>query len=160
KKEFILVDAAKATRGPAFDHARLAQAISKATAVEVQADALPFDTIEFSDDLKTLRFRANDAGWACDLTAYAMKKDPNPLPNGLPSGRGRRGGGGGGDTVGESAVETGRREVAPDGSYHTEIRDYNLWIENTADQTHRQLTTDGTKEDFYQAPNIAPDGKT
>jgi dienelactone hydrolase len=46
-KEFILVDAERGTREPAFDHARLAVALSKAAGIEYKADQLPFDVIEY-----------------------------------------------------------------------------------------------------------------
>jgi hypothetical protein len=48
--EFILVDADQNTTGPAFDHARLAESLSKALKREVQSTELPFDSIDFSDD--------------------------------------------------------------------------------------------------------------
>src|SRR5947199_21472 len=41
-KEFILVDAPAGTRQPAFDHARLAAALSKAAGKEYAAERLPF----------------------------------------------------------------------------------------------------------------------
>jgi len=46
-REFILVDAERGTREPAFDHARLAAALSKAAGAEYKADQLPFDMIEY-----------------------------------------------------------------------------------------------------------------
>ncbi len=48
-KEFILVDAEQGTRQPAFDHAKLAAALSKADESQYKADQLPFDAIEFAD---------------------------------------------------------------------------------------------------------------
>src|SRR5689334_2243055 len=48
-REFIMVDAARGTRGPAFDHARLAAALAKASGKDYKADRLPFDEIELSD---------------------------------------------------------------------------------------------------------------
>src|SRR5947209_8492579 len=39
--EFILVDPEKKTRGPAFDHAKLAQALSSAANTTYEARALP-----------------------------------------------------------------------------------------------------------------------
>ena len=53
-KEFILVDAVHGTRRPAFDHARLAAALSKAAGQTYKADRLPFDEIEFVDGAKVL----------------------------------------------------------------------------------------------------------
>src|SRR5690242_12764444 len=46
-KEFVLVDAVGGTRRPAFDHAKLAAALAKATGRTDKADHLPFDEIEF-----------------------------------------------------------------------------------------------------------------
>ncbi len=44
--------------GPAFDHEKLAAALSKAVGGEVyKADQLPFDTIEFVDDSKAILFQ-------------------------------------------------------------------------------------------------------
>src|SRR5437868_3491707 len=71
-KEFVLVDAEAGTRGPAFDHAKLAAALSKAAGKEYAADRLPFDDIEFSDDGNTLRFKAGGKAWTCDLTSYEV----------------------------------------------------------------------------------------
>ena len=48
--EFILVDPAKKTRGPAFDHDRLAAALATASGTKVEAKKLPFQAIEFSAD--------------------------------------------------------------------------------------------------------------
>src|ERR1043166_3249983 len=46
-KEFILVDATQGTRERAFDHQRLAEALTKAAGKNYQGDKLPFDSIEF-----------------------------------------------------------------------------------------------------------------
>jgi hypothetical protein len=69
-KEFILVDAEKGTRQPAFDHQKLAAALSKATGQEFKADHLPFSDIEFVDDSKAIKFDAASKTWKCDLTSY------------------------------------------------------------------------------------------
>src|ERR1039458_2478734 len=48
--EFVLVDPAKGTRVPAFDHVKLAAALSAATGRTYAAGNLPFQEIEFSAD--------------------------------------------------------------------------------------------------------------
>ncbi len=68
--EFILVDAEKGTRAPAFDHTKLAAALSKAAGVKYQGDKLPFTTLEFVDDGKSVQFTAADKTWKCDLVSY------------------------------------------------------------------------------------------
>src|ERR1041385_1964772 len=55
-KEFIVVDAEKGKRQPAFNHDRLAASLSKAAGEEYKSDHLPFSDIEFVDDGKAVRF--------------------------------------------------------------------------------------------------------
>ena len=80
-KEFILVDAIHGTHGPAFDHARLATALSKATGQTCKADRLPFEEIELAGGAKVLRVRVGDATWKCPLDSYDCTKDKDgPAP--------------------------------------------------------------------------------
>jgi hypothetical protein len=53
--EFILVDTAKGTRAPAFDHGKLAAGLSTAAAGKYDANHLPFTEVDPSADV---RFRA------------------------------------------------------------------------------------------------------
>src|SRR5262249_9032202 len=47
--EFVLVDAGTLAKRPAFDHARLAASLSKATGEKYTAVTLPFATVSFVD---------------------------------------------------------------------------------------------------------------
>jgi hypothetical protein len=69
-REFLYVDAEAGTRKAAFDHARLAAALSKAAGASYVADKLPFDAIQFDDAVKAVRFNVGDATWQCDLSSY------------------------------------------------------------------------------------------
>jgi len=69
-REFILVDAEKGVRQPAFDHQKLAAALSKAAGRQFTADHLPFTAIEFSEDGKSITFSAAAKTWRCDLDSY------------------------------------------------------------------------------------------
>src|SRR5713101_927657 len=73
-KEFIVVDAIRGTRELAFDHAKLASGLSKAAGAEHAADKLPFDSIEFIDDDKAIRFNVGDEAWKCDLNSYECSR--------------------------------------------------------------------------------------
>lgn len=73
-KEFVFVDAEKGTRATAFDQAKLAAALSKATGAEHTADKLPFDSIEFIDDAKVVRFKVGQKSWECDLRSYEVRE--------------------------------------------------------------------------------------
>lgn len=65
--EFILVDPAKRTRAPAFDHARLAAALSASAGGTYNASQLPFQSIDISADGKTVSFDAAGRRWSCDV---------------------------------------------------------------------------------------------
>lgn len=73
-REFIVVDATQGKRGPAFDHVRLASALSQASGTEQKADKLPFDSIEFVDDAKAVKFTVGGSDWTCNLTSYTCSK--------------------------------------------------------------------------------------
>jgi dipeptidyl aminopeptidase/acylaminoacyl peptidase len=69
-KEFIVVDAETGTRKPAFDHQKLADALSKAAGQDYKADKLPFSAIEFTADDKGVQFEIGDKSWKCNLDSY------------------------------------------------------------------------------------------
>src|SRR5436190_14393438 len=48
--EFIVVDPLKGTRDAAFDHQKVAEAISKATGQKFEAHMLPFQKFRFADN--------------------------------------------------------------------------------------------------------------
>src|SRR5271169_854946 len=73
---FILVDAEQNTSGPAFDHERLATALSHAAKQEYSASALPFSEFEFVDNGKSIRFSVEGAQWNCPLATYECQKEP------------------------------------------------------------------------------------
>src|SRR5580658_9739921 len=103
--EFLLVYAESGTRKPAFDHAKLAAAISSVTGHEYTALALPFAPplggrggaggggrgaagpamtapLTFIDDEKAIEFGAAGSMYKCSLTDYACTKGgaiPQPV---------------------------------------------------------------------------------
>ena len=73
-REFILVDAIAGERRAAFDHSRLAVALSKSLSKEITAERMPFDSIRFDDQLQTLRFSAGKQRWECSLATYELRE--------------------------------------------------------------------------------------
>ncbi|HEX3119271.1 MAG TPA: hypothetical protein VHP80_09270, partial [Candidatus Acidoferrum sp.] len=73
--EFLLVDPAQGETKPAFDHARLATALTTSTRREIKPTNLPFDSFEFSDDGKSIHFRLDDTEWRCTIESYECKAD-------------------------------------------------------------------------------------
>ena len=148
--EFILVDPAKRTRTPAFDHAKLASALSAAAGATYTASRLPFQSIDLSPDGKTVSFNVETKRYTCDL--QGNKCDVTGEATAAPAGgrgafgRGGRGGGGrgGGADVGVTA---------PDGKRAVFIREWNLWVRDTASKQEKPLTTDGVKYFGYATDN-------
>jgi fermentation-respiration switch protein FrsA (DUF1100 family) len=66
-KEFMVVDVERGSRQPAFDHQKLAGALSKAVGQDFKAERLPFAEIEFIEEGKAIRLEAGDKSWRYDL---------------------------------------------------------------------------------------------
>ena len=73
-REFVLVDAAKGERKAAFNHARLAEALGKATGKEIKSERLPLDQLEFGEGDAVLFFSSDGKWWQCDLQSYAVRE--------------------------------------------------------------------------------------
>ena len=70
--EFVIVDAATGTRRPAFDHGRLAAALSLASDTAMDPLKLSFRDIHFVNGERAVRFATGKGKtWQCDLTTYA-----------------------------------------------------------------------------------------
>jgi len=139
--EFVLVDPAKGTRAPAFDHTKLAAALSAAATTTFDAQHLPFTAFDFSADMLSISFTVRGRLWKCDLSANVCK-DEGAAPAGPAGPGGGRAGAGRNDVL------------SPDGKRATFIRDWNLWVRDVASGKETQLTSDGVK-DFGYATNNA-----
>ena len=142
--EFILVDPQRKRRGLAFDHAKVAAALSAATGKTFDATHLPFTTFDLSADGKTISFSAEGKRWSCDLKGKTLK----PVEGGEAAPPERRRGEGRRFGAGE------RPEVlSPDGLFAAFIRDDNLCVREVSTGTEMQLTTDGVKDFGYATDN-------
>lgn len=142
--EFVLVDAARDTSGPAFDHVKLAAALSAAAGASYDPRHLPFNEIEFSPDEQAIFFRVGSRRWQCARDGGQCSPDTRPQTSG--GGRGGRGGRGG---PGGAPPQS----VSPDGKRAVFIRDYNLWLRDLATRKETQLTADGVKDFGYATDN-------
>ncbi|HTS28494.1 MAG TPA: DPP IV N-terminal domain-containing protein [Bryobacteraceae bacterium] len=142
--EFVLVDPAKGTRQPAFDHAKVAAALSAAAGGTYEANRLPFTDLEFSPDGQSVTVNAGGRRWKCDVGGQKCGADTSPAPaTGGRGGRGGRGGGGGGRA----------ESISPDRKRAVFIRDNNLWSRDIASGKEMQLTKDGVKDFGYATDN-------
>lgn len=78
-REFVLVDAVAGTRRPAFDHARLAEALSRHLGTPVAAGRLPVESLEFGQDGRSVRLQSTTNAWTLDLESYELRTDPTGI---------------------------------------------------------------------------------
>jgi dipeptidyl-peptidase-4 len=130
--EFVLVDPNARQRRPAFDHDRLAAALSVAADTSYVGSKLPFTTFEFTDDDQSIRFHLGDSiRWSCGIVTYTC---PPPDSIGRPD----------------------RHEVhSPDRSKVAFERDEDLWIRDVQNGEETRLSTDGEEHFGY---GVAPEG--
>ncbi|MDD8032072.1 MAG: DPP IV N-terminal domain-containing protein [Acidobacteriota bacterium] len=151
--EFILVDAEKATKQPAFDHEKLATALNKETGDKFTAITLPFRSLKFIDEEKALEFEFKDSVWRCDLTTYELKK----------TGPARRREGDGWQDVGGPPAKAASKEskTSPDKKWEAFIRNYNVWIRSVESREEFPLSWDGNEGDYYTFESLlwSPDSK-
>ena len=165
-KEFVVVDVQAATRQPAFDHQRLAAALSKATGKEHAAERLPFEEIEFLDQAKAIRFSAADTTWRCDLASYECAKTDAPQArnenqqdeDGQPGRRQRPGGAPPRDA--DLGLRGGRSPRSPDGKWTASVRDHNVFLRAEEDGKETQLSDDGKENLAYGMLQWSPDSST
>ena len=72
--EFVLVDAVKGTRQPAFDHEKMATSLGKALGKEADARRLPIDALEYNDDAGAVFVHSEGKIWRCDLQTYELRE--------------------------------------------------------------------------------------
>jgi len=126
--EFILVDPGRGTRGAAFDHARIAEALSAASAAKYEPFRLPFNSLNFEDGGASITFNAGNRRWKCDTKGTrceAIERGSQP-PNSV---------------------------LSPDGKRAAFILDFNLWVRDIATGKDTQLTHDGAKDFGYATDN-------
>lgn len=140
KQQFIFVDAGRGVRQPAFDQARLATALNRASHKHYRPENLPFDHFELADKGAKITFNIEHLRWSCDLvsdacTGAAMQPgdsqrspyDDTPLAENDPD----------------------RTSASPDGKWLAYIRNYNLYLRSQDGLQDIQLTWDGSQADYY-----------
>jgi hypothetical protein len=149
--DWILVDGARGRKQPAFDHTKLAGAVTAATSRTATAVELPFTSFTFVDGERGIEFALSDspggagrgaggaAGaaplWRCSLETYSCRQQPSR------AGRGGRGGGGlAGPVRPEFDINGGEPRRSPDGKLEALVQNYNLAIREVGTRDVTPLT--------------------
>jgi dipeptidyl aminopeptidase/acylaminoacyl peptidase len=128
--EFVMVDPTSGERGRAFDHDRMAVALSGAAGASFGALELPIEGMTF--DGHDALVEVTGVGYlSCDLTEYSCERSAPAL-----------------------APVRSNEVASPDGRLAVFIREHNLWVRDRASDVETQLTTDGI-EDFGYGTNNA-----
>ena len=128
--EYILVDPRVPERASAFDHTRLAAALTAASGE--RSGPLGLEVAVLEADLGVVVLRAGDGYFTCRLAVYACAVAVRPWP-----------------------PEPDRAAVtSPDGTRAAFIRDHDLWVRDLRSGEERRVTWDG-EEDFGYATNNA-----
>jgi dienelactone hydrolase len=159
--EFIVVDAETLAKRPAFDHERLAAALSAATNEKYTARKLPFQQFTFVDSEKALEFMVGETRWRCELADYTVKKAPERGPGGFGQ---RRGG------IPLSQGIPGPRynfpqnqeaKTSPDGKWEAYVNNFNVWVRPKGKREGAALSFDGSEGNYYALASLvwSPDSK-
>jgi dipeptidyl-peptidase 4 len=139
--EFVRVDPAKGSKGPAFDHGKVASALAAAVGGGAKYDAthLPFQEIEFVDSGTAMVVSVGGKRWKCDVSGSQCGEAAAGVGSGRPAGR--------------RVVAARMDSPSPDGKLTAFLKDWNLWIREVATGKETQLTTDGVKDYGYATDN-------
>jgi len=141
--EFVRVDAESGECRPAFDHEKLAAALSSETGNPVEPSQLPFTDIEFGEDDGGVRFALGEALYLYDDRDGALQKLPDAK-----------------QIIGERQrlfAMLSRGLISPDGSRAVSVKEANLVLTESARSVERPLTEDGEPHYAY---GKSPDSNT
>ncbi len=142
--EFVVADAATSQKRPAFDHARLADVLSKMAGRAIKPVAFPFNTISFLNDEKVLEVRFDGHDWACTLADYVCRRTPviSPWERQQPP-------------APCTPPPPDAKRVSPDGKLEAVILNYNIAIREAGSAKATALTTDGSEGNCYEIGSVA-----
>ena len=144
--QFILADAKKGTRRPAFDHAAVARSLTSKLPGEFTASQLPFSEITIDED-QAVYFKAGGHDWIYRDAEITEGKPPGtPSPPQQQRRSGQRG---------------SRREASsPDGQWRVLVRDHNVVLHEVDSSEETVLSEDGSETDFFTSSVFwSPDSK-
>lgn len=148
--DFILVDAVKKTKKPAFDQVAMAKAMSAETGRKIEPLKQPFREISFSDDHRKIMFTVEGMKYTYDL---AKKKVLNKVKE---EGNRNRGGHWGGVNEENWTGAT----PSPDKKKEAYIKEGNLFVKDMETGKVTRLSYDGALGEYYSSHIVwSPDSR-
>ncbi len=149
--EFLVFDAATGTKRPAFDHEKLAAALSKIAGRTIAANALPFNTFTFTAKEAAIEATFDAANWKCTLSDYTCtrsertgafeRRQPSPACTPTPA----------------DAVPL----RSPDGKLEASVSNFNVVLRDAGTRPWTPLSADGSEGNCYELDSLrwSPDSK-
>ena len=183
--EFVVVDAEKQEKRPAFDHSKVAAALgAKYTPI-----TLPFQEFAFADGERAITFAADGSTWRCDVASYVCVKT-GAAPAGGRAGRAPaaeddletpseraddvqdgmllafpqqpQGGGVASNSFTPfSAPPAPDLRTSPDEKWEAYLNNYNVMLRKKGEAKGEPLTFDGSENNYYTLQSLtwSPDSK-
>lgn len=139
---YMLADPGKKTKGPAFDHTKVATALTTAVDGKIKVDPhhMTITEISFANNDKTVTVGNGVRKFRCDLSGAGVCTEvATPGANAA--------------NANQPAHNKAETDISPDKSKAAFIRDWNLWVRDLATGKETQLTTDGVKDYGYATDN-------
>ena len=114
-------------KSKAFDHQKLAAALSTFLDKEVKPGDLPFKSFEYKNEGESIQFTAEKKQICCDLITYELQETE------------------------KKPDENKQEAVSPDKKWTAFLKGPNLWIRNTETKEEYPLTSDGEEHYDYAA---------
>lgn len=128
---YFLADVENRALDMAFDHQRLATAISEITVdkTEIDPNSLQLRNLSFNENLSEITFEKSGDNWSCSLDSYQC------------------------EILGTAPSAPSFSVLSPDGSLAAFTKDYNLWVHDLQSGDDIQLTYDGIEHYSYGTNN-------
>ncbi len=144
--EHMLMDRETLEKRPAFDHTRLAEALSRASGEKQEPLRLP--TFTFGDDERALEMIIEQTRYRCALAEYSCTRIEAPLFPGAIRGVS-------GPVRGAEPPRQVKPKASPDEKWEALIDNFNVVLRPKGEKAERHLTGDGTEGNPYDLASLA-----
>ena len=129
--EYVIFDADTLQKQTAFDHAKIAAALSKLTGTTYKPQELQLAQLRFENSITVLTANIDNSSFRCTIADSVCVKIEPPAPNRTPG-----------------------PVKSPDGKLEALINNYNLAIRSIESRETIVLSTDGSEGNYYHARTI------
>ena len=154
--EYIYVNAKNGKKSPAFDQAKMAEALGKLIDTTLSDNRLPITDIQYDKDHKNVFVSVKRKWYQCNLTTYDCKELDSTMSRSL--NRNNRMGRGGFGSRWER--QEGEDSLSPDKKWVAYIDEGNLFVKSVSAGEKTQLTSNGDTSHPYGQFQWAPDSKS